>query len=482
MIRLTTLVAAVPTPLGDRVELRELFVMARRQWALSAAFMLAGLAVAGIVMLQATPQYESSAALFVSASDRKDTGTAYEGSLLSANRVTSYAELTVREELSRRVIDRLDLDVHPRDLVERIRAQVEPDTVVLEISVTDSSPEQARRIMWVLTDELTSFIAELETTSATARPPINATVIDPPSRPTSPISPQPVRDLGLGATLGLLVGLGVAVVRELHDTSVRTQEDVEELTGTPVRGLIPFDPTAVRSPVAASSERPGVLAEAFRVLRTNLLFVDVDRQKKVFVVTSSAPGEGKTTTAVNLAAMLAQAEQRVLLLEGDLRKPEVTERLALEPAVGLTSVLMGQVTLADAVQESALSPYLSVLTSGPVPPNPSELLQSRAMAEVLDTVRKTYDVVIVDAPALLPVTDSALLAAQCDGALVVVRSGRTTEEQLGHAMDRLRVVGGQPVGTVLNMVPRRRTSTGDVKAYLPPSGDMAPHRPQGQVT
>ena len=174
------------------------------------------------------------------------------------------------------------------------------------------------------------------------------------------------------------------------------------------------------------------------MLRTNLQFVDVDKDSKVFVVTSSLPAEGKTTTATNMAITLAQAGQRVLLIEADLRRPKVAENLRLETAVGLTTVLVGKIGLEDAIQEYAAVPNLSVLTSGAIPPNPAELLQSQAMAEVLVQLRKTFDVVIVDAPPLLPVTDAALLTAQSDGALLVVRHGKTTKEQVKHSMERLR--------------------------------------------
>jgi capsular exopolysaccharide synthesis family protein len=196
--------------------------------------------------------------------------------------------------------------------------------------------------------------------------------------------------------------------------------------------------------------------EAFRVLRTNLQFVNVDSPSKVFVVTSSLPEEGKTTTSCNLAVALAQAGQRVLLLEGDLRRPKISEHLNVEEAVGLTTVLVGRIGLADAVQPSGV-PGLDVLPSGATPPNPSELLQSNAMHDVMDRLRKDYDVIVVDAPPLLPVTDAALLTAQSDGALLVIRHGKTTKDQVQHAAERLEAVDGRLVGAVLNMVPRRRS-------------------------
>jgi receptor protein-tyrosine kinase len=236
---------------------------------------------------------------------------------------------------------------------------------------------------------------------------------------------------------------------------VKSQEDVTELTGSAVMGTIAFDPVAVKQPLVTDLGTHAPRVEAFRVLRTNMQFVNVDSDSKVFAVTSSLPSEGKTTTACNLAITLAQTGQRVLLIEADLRRPKVADTLQLESVVGLTTVLVGRIGLEDAVQEYSVE-NLSVLTSGAIPPNPSELLQSQAMADVLDEVRKAYDVIIVDAPPLLPVTDAALLTAQSDGALIVVRHGKTTKDQLRHSMERLEAVEGRALGVVLNMIAVRR--------------------------
>jgi capsular exopolysaccharide synthesis family protein len=188
-------------------------------------------------------------------------------------------------------------------------------------------------------------------------------------------------------------------------------------------------------------------------------YVEVDHDRRVFVVSSSLPAEGKSTTAVNLAITLALAKQRVVLIDCDLRRPLVAERLDLDDAVGTTSVLIGQVSLDDALQEHRGS-GLTVLTAGPVPPNPSELLQSIAMEKLLHELREQYDVVLLDAPPLLPVTDAALLAAQADGAIVVVRHGRTSREQLRHALDRVEAVDAKIAGVVMNQTPAKKASAG----------------------
>nr|WP_238345081.1 CpsD/CapB family tyrosine-protein kinase [Actinopolymorpha cephalotaxi] len=219
------------------------------------------------------------------------------------------------------------------------------------------------------------------------------------------------------------------------------------------------------------------------MLRTNLQFVDVDQRSKVFVVTSSLPGEGKTTTATNLAIALAQSGQRVALVDGDLRRPGVADSLGLETSVGLTSVLIGRIALSDAIQEWGPD-KLPVLTSGPMPPDPTHLLQSRVMAEVLADLRRAFDIVLIDAPPLLPVADAAILSAQVEGALLVVRHGKTTRDQVRSCVERLGSVHAHVAGTILNMCPNSGPNRVDYSysySYAGPAGDDLQPLANGRV-
>jgi capsular exopolysaccharide synthesis family protein len=246
------------------------------------------------------------------------------------------------------------------------------------------------------------------------------------------------------------------------DTTVSSAEDVAEATPAPILGRINADPAAAKQAPLAALSGATRWAEAFRVLRTNMQYVEVDHDKKVFVVTSSLPGEGKTTTSVNLAVTMAMGAHSVVLVECDLRRPMVAKRLGVDGAVGTTSVLVGRVKLEDALQTVG-DTGLQVLACGPIPPNPSELLQSRAMDALLADLREQFDIVVIDAPPLLPVTDAALLAAKSDGAIVVTRHGRTTRDQLAHAIERLDAVDAKTLGVVLNLT--KGKDGGDAYAY-----------------
>ncbi|MBV9830860.1 MAG: polysaccharide biosynthesis tyrosine autokinase [Marmoricola sp.] len=417
--------------------------------------MLVTVALAALITSQMTKQYSSTARVFVSttASDSADT---FQGSQFAQQRVASYADVVSGLELSQRVIDSLGLHMSALDLSKHINASVVPNTVVLKIDVTDPDPSQAQRIDQEVVSQLQTFVKEIETPPGQRLPLLKATVVDTPRLPTSPDSPKPLRNLAIGLVLGLLLGFGLAILREVMDTTVKRIEDVPSLRETPVLSALAFDSDVQRTPLISALPSHAPRAEAFRVLRTNLSFIDVDHASKAFVVTSSVPGEGKSTTAVNAALAMASAGQRVLLVDGDLRRPQVHTMLNLEGSVGLTTALVGQSTLEDVIQTHAAS-GLHVLTAGQLPPNPAELLQSHAMTDLLTRVRGMFDIVVIDTPPLLPVTDAAVMAAQTDGAVVVVRYGKTTKEQLGNAVERLHAVDSEPLGVILNMVPTGRS-------------------------
>ncbi len=323
------------------MELRDYLRIARRRWLLIVGTVIATVGLAALVTSQTTPQYASTARVFISTTP-SNSGDAYQGGLFSEQRVTSYADVISGLELSQKVIDELGLDLKASDLAEKIEASVVPETVVLKITVTDPSPKQAKRINDAVVDQLKTVVSDLETPPGRKVPLLKATVVDSPRLPETPVSPQPLRNIGLGLVLGLLLGFGLAVLREVLDTSVKRVEDVGALGEAPVLSSLAYDPDVQAHPLITTLPSHAPRAEAFRVLRTNVSFIDVDRPSKTLVVTSSVPGEGKSTTAINAALAMATAGQRVLLVDGDLRRPQVAELLNLEPTVGLTTVLVGK--------------------------------------------------------------------------------------------------------------------------------------------
>jgi capsular exopolysaccharide synthesis family protein len=414
--------------------------------------MLLSTAVSGLVAWRQTPQYASQVTLFVSAwSNADDTAAAYQGGLLSQQKVKSYSELMRSKRVMAGVIDQLHLQMDPRQLAGKIATTSVRDTALLTATATDASPEQAQRIADAVADQFVHLIPSLESMPKGPQPAVRVSVVSAADLPTSPVSPRPVPTFTIAALIGLLAGLGLAVAQRSLDTTIKTGEQLEELSGSPLLGRVAFDSTVAKKPLIADAAHTP-RAEAYRKIRTNLQFVDVDHAAKVILVTSAVAGEGKSLTSCNLAVALAEAQKRVILVDCDLRRPSIAAYLKLPSAVGLTSVLVDRSTLQDATQIAA-DRMFSVLASGPLPPNPSELLGSQQMRKLLDDLRTRYDVVLIDAPPVLPVADAAAAATGCDGVLFVVRHGKTHQEQVRAALRTLRTVEAPILGTILNLAP-----------------------------
>jgi receptor protein-tyrosine kinase len=302
----------------------------------------------------------------------------------------------------------------------------------------------------------------IEQTNAHGKPLVKLTVIRPATVPTSAIKPNVVVNVGLGLVIGLVIGIGLVVLRDVLDNTVKGPQDFEPL-GVPVLGLVPFDKRTTKAPIAFRGDPHGSRSEAYRQLRTNLQFINVDENPKVIAITSAIPGEGKTTTALNLAAALAEGGYRVCLIEADLRRPNIAGMLGLVPDVGFTTALIGKVSAADALQNAGRN--LAVLTSGPVPPNPSELLITSQANAIIRQLAETVDFVIIDTAPLLPVADGAEVAAMADATLVVHHGGKTTRDQAERSIEALAKVGERPVGVILNMMTRTRGDYGYSYGY-----------------
>lgn len=440
------------------MELRDYWLTIRRRWRLVVLAVLLATGAAGLLTWQATPLYASSAQLFVS-TPSSDTGEAATGDQFATRRVSSYVDLVKTRKLSETVANELGGELDPGMLRSEVSASVVPSTVNIVVTAMDPDPVVARDIAQAYAQSLSSLIADIETPPNGGSPPIRASIVDNAQVTSSPVSPNATRNLALGVVLGLLLGIGIAVLRDLLDTTIGSSDDIAEITSAPILGNINSDPDAARKEQTVALAEATPWAEAFRVLRTNMQYVEVDQDHRVFVVSSSLPGEGKSTTSHSLAITLAMAGESVALVECDLRRPTMAKRLHLDDAVGTTSVLIGRVALDDALQTQHES-GMAVLTCGPRPPNPSELLQSHAMELLVKDLRSRFDVVILDAPPLLPVTDAALLAARADGMLAIVRHGKTTKDQLQHALERVESVGAKCLGVVINLVPPKRSNRG----------------------
>lgn len=432
--------------------------MVRSRWVTVCTAILIAVLGAVAVTLLTTPLYQASTRLFVSTTAGGSVAENYQGNRLSQERVLSYSELLKGQTLAQRTIDKLGLDMNAQALTTNIKATAKPDTVLIDVTLLDESPVRARDIANALADEFVVMVRELETPENGARPDARVVVEQRASVPDHPVVPKTTRNLLTGLGLGVVLGIALAVVRDLLDNTVKDHHTVEEITGVGVVGSIPLDKERRKEPAIPFDGNNSSIAEAFRKLRTNLQFLAVDNPPRVIMITSSIPSEGKSTTAINIALALAEAGQNVVLVDGDMRRPMLDKYLNLVGAVGLSSVLSGQASLSEVLQESSFA-RLTVLTSGASPPNPSELLGTLAAKKVLSELRAQFDYVIVDSSPLLAVTDAAVLANNSDGVLVMARFGHSKRDQLAHAIGNLADVGAPILGAVLTMTPARGKSS-----------------------
>ena len=286
--------------------------------------------------------------------------------------------------------------------------------------------------------------------------------------PGAPAEPNIARNLVFAFALGLSSGIGLAFLLEGLDNTVRTPEQAQAISGLPSLGMIPLgskigaEAGAKQGLVVASSKEPvelitqarpqSQMAESYRALRTSLLLTSLGAPPKIILITSALPREGKTTTSVNTAIVLAQKGTRVLLIDADLRRPSIHKALGMGPRVGLSNVLTGGATSQQATVRSPILPNLFILPAGTPPPNPAELMASQQMFDLLAELREQYDHIVIDTPPTLSVTDAVVLSTRSDAVVLVIRSSQTTKPALRRTRDILTQVNARVAGVLLNAV------------------------------
>lgn len=451
--------------------LLDLFHLTRRNFRLILAFTVAGvLAAAGYSALQ--PQvYTASASGYIVAASGGSISGAYSGDTLAAARAKRYVPLADTGTVGKRIDEALEGTGFART---GISASIITDSNIMQITANGSSIEQAKAVADAGVKAMAAEIHRMETldpaeidanvdvTSVDEIPTTGAAAIalvpfQEATGSSNAVSPNWRLNLLIGLGIGLLLGFAAAVAWKALDVRVRTSQDLEKLTDKGVLGVVPTAAGLSRRSKAKKKGKNAQLSlaeEALRQLRTNLRFVSVDDPPRIIVVTSANPGEGKSTVAANLARVLAAGGQPTVLIDADLRRPAQHKEFDLDSSLGLSQVLSGDVSLRDALQGTD-SRLLHVLPAGRIPPNPSELVGSKQMAKLLAALAESRTV-IVDAPPVLPVSDAGLLTVAADGAILVVRTGKTMRDHVTLAMKRIEQVGGRVLGSVMNLANPKR--------------------------
>lgn len=436
------------------MEIRDVLKILRRNWVLITAVTLVGLLLGGTVSMLTKPTYTAETQLFVAIQGSGSIQELQQGNSFGQARVQSYVKTIDSPVVLQPALDSLGLTMSAEELAGRVKATSDVNTVLISISVSDNSPVQAAALAQSIADSLIKTVDTLEKPKSGGVSPVSMSVIKPAKAPVSPSSPNTKLNLLLGLAAGLVLGICAAILRSVLDNRVRGESELRHVTEAPLLGAIAFEPDAAKKPLLTQVAQQSPRAESFRRLRTNLQFANVSGRAKSVLVTSSLPGEGKTTTATNLAIALAQAGQSVCLVDADLRRPMVGEYLGLERNAGLTTALVGAADVNDVLQHWG-DDSLYVLTSGQVPPNPSELLGSEEMRLLVERLEATFDAVVVDAPPLLPVTDAAVLSQQVGGVVVVVGTQKLKQQDLEKSLAALDLVDSNILGVVLNRLPSK---------------------------
>ncbi len=497
------------------MELRQYVILLRKWlWLVVAAALVAG-SVAYVVSKKSTPIYQASTTLMVNQASNPAITTAYADILTSERLAQTYASLLtsrpVLEEAARRVgiADLADLgsisvtpvrdtqllrivvegadqqliarvaNTLPEVFIERNRAmqlgQVDKAKLEEEIANTEQDLAETTQKLKSVTDDtertrLETSLAQFRSTYsnlvasyqqvklAEAQATNNIVVAEPAVVPEIPVRPRTRTNALLAALVGILLAVGVAFLIEYLDDTIKTPDDISRVSGLSTLGAISrLKEVGSTRPLLSLLGSKAPESEAYRTLRTNIQFSSVDKPVRTLLVTSSGPGEGKSTTASNLAMVLAQTGQRVVLVDTDLRRPVMHKIFGVPNNVGMTTALLSgdRVALEGHLQPTGAD-NLQLLTSGPIPPNPSELLGSHRMAHLVEVLSEQADVVIFDSPPVLAVTDAAVLGRQMDGVLLVVEAGETREQALAHSVSELQKTGANILGVALNRLDSRR--------------------------
>ncbi|NQW91480.1 polysaccharide biosynthesis tyrosine autokinase [Curtobacterium sp. VKM Ac-2861] len=416
-------------------------------WWIIAGATLIGAGASLVVTTITPPTYQSSTSYYVSVAGvtSATAGEIAQGSTAAQQKIKSYMQLAASPRVLQGVIDELDLDTTPAALASQVTTSVDTGSVIIKIAVQDDSAKASATIAERIGKSLATVVQQIEPTGADRKPSVTLEEVTPASVPTSPIAPRKAADIALGLFGGLAVGAALALLRAAVDTRIRSGEDLD--VDVPVVGDIAFDTDAARQPLIIRDEVNSARSEAFRSLRTNIQFLRTSGAPTI-ALTSARPSEGKTTTTANLGIALSKSGIRTVVIDADLRRPNVAALMNIEGAAGLTDLLVGRVELEDVLQDWGVD-GLAVLPAGTVPPNPSELIGSEAMARVLAELASRFDVVLVDTPPVLAVTDSALVSTLVSTTLLVTAANQTKTSDVRLAIEALSRVGQQVAGVVL---------------------------------
>ncbi len=426
------------------MQLRDFFGFLRKRWWVIVVIMIPVIAGALLLSLVQNPTYEAKATCMVSA----NTGTTDQFSAIQIieQLLHTINKMTTSQPVLEATSGRMDFTKTPEQLKKTISSQVLTDTQLIVISAKDRSAETSMVEANAAAESLIEFVNQQAGTNGTYK----VVEVEMALIPTSPVSPKPWLNGVLGLVIGLVLGFTGAAIVENLDVSIKTKEELSSLQTKPVLGELPlFKNGTLRNGSGSSRQDDGKdtgILEQTRTVRTNIQYLNLKNNLRVFLVTSPSLGEGKSFVSMQLARAFAAQGKRTVLVDADLRKPETHSGQAQR---GLTDLIMGTVDLPEVLRATDMQ-LLRFLPSGPLPPNPSELLDSASMQDILGRLRKECDAVIIDTCPIDIFSDPLVLASKADGVILVVAARETSIDSIKTATDALSGPNINLLGTVLN--------------------------------
>lgn len=392
-----------------------------------------------------TPVYEAKVSVVIGKEAGVSDNSSYDLSDVTMYQklVKTYAKVARSENVAERALDLMDIDLTTDELLEMISISPQEDTQIMDINVRSINPEEAKKIVASITIAFIDRAEELI-------PNGNIEILDQPKIPKKPVKPNKKLNILIAFFLGLMISVGLVFVLEYLDNSIKTKEEVEKYIDLPVVGIIPerVGEQGEKEFLEVKIEPKSVSAEAFRTLRTNIQYSFIDKEVKTIMITSSGISEGKSSISANFTLTLVNSNKKVLVIDCDMRKPSIHRKMKISNSKGLSDFLTGKVAFEEAVQEVETNLY--VMTSGLVPPNPSEMLSSNKMREFLVSMKNEFDYIIIDTPPIIAVTDAQVLASTVDGVILVVASNQADKDAVVRAKELLVMANANILGVVLN--------------------------------
>lgn len=443
----------------ETVELQEyLKVINKYKW-----LIVLGTLVCLVAMLIITaympPIYETSIQLLVSQKqaifngNSSTTGDAYQAILMSERLAKTYSQMLENRSTAEKVIERLSLPISPVELVKKVNAEPIRDMQLILVTVQDKDPARAQLVANALGEVFGKIVEDIEAKkqgSGNIQSQVSISVVEPAVEPLDPVKPKPVQNAILALLVGLVTSTGFAFLLNYLDTTIKETEEVERLSGLISLGLIPTIQKNGEE-LVIKTESQSLAAEAFRMLRTNLQYINFESTIKTIVVTSAGMGEGKTLFSANIAAVMAYSGNKVLLVSCDMRRPRLHQIFGLTNETGLASALIEASSVQKVIQRTCIKD-LDIVVSGPTPPNTVDLLESERMRQFLEGASQSYDYIIIDSPPITMVTDALVLATYADGVVMLARQGMTKKQAFTNAKASLDKVNAHILGFVINAV------------------------------